>query len=127
MPALLTRMSSLPNVSSGGRDGGGPVGLAGDVVVQVPAVLVAELVGDGLAEVVEHVAEDDLRAFGDEVPDVGLAHAAGAAGDQRHLAVKSAHACAPSETEPSEPNACLVRITGRRAIPGCGSPCSDVA
>src|SRR6516164_3000496 len=44
-----------------------------------------------VATVVQHVAEHHLGALGDKVPHVGLAHAPGAAGDQRDLPVEPAH------------------------------------
>ena len=72
-------------------DRGGPVVLAGDVVMGVPAGLLAELGRHRRALVVSHVAEHHPGALGDEVPHVGLAHAPGAPGDQRDLAVEPAH------------------------------------
>jgi hypothetical protein len=46
----------------------------------------AELVGDGLTAVVEHVDERDRCPLGDELPGDGGAGPAGSAGDQRGLA-----------------------------------------
>ena len=55
-----------------------PVVLAGDVEVEVAGV-VAELLGDELAVLVEHVAQHDLRPLGHEQPGLGRALAPGAA------------------------------------------------
>src|SRR6266702_3385435 len=80
----------------GGRHRHGPVILAGDVEVQVPAGLLAQLGRYVLALVVPHVAKDHPGALGHEVPHVGLAHAPGAAGNQRDLPVQPPHP--PSRT-----------------------------
>ena len=58
--------------------------------------VVADVLGDGLALLVEHVAEDDLRALFDEHPHLGLTLAACPTGDDRHLAVELAHLVSPS-------------------------------
>ena len=91
MPALFTSTSSRPKASIASATAAAQSVFAGDVVVQVPAGLLAELGGHVAALVVEHVAEDHPRALGDEVPHMGLAHAPGAPGDQRDLAVEPAH------------------------------------
>jgi hypothetical protein len=59
----------------------------------------------GRAPVVQHVAEHHLGALGDEVPHVRLAHAPGAAGDQRDLPVEPPHGLLHTQ----RPNACLAR------------------
>src|SRR6266567_5820766 len=100
----------------GQADRGGPVLLAGHIVVYVPAGAGAELAGDGLPPLVEHFAEDDLRALGGEVPHVRLAHAPGAARDQRDLAVESAHAVrswGPSAVSAEIPVPTRVQVTKR--------------
>ena len=105
-PALFTSTSSRPKASSVAATAAAQSRLAGHVVVHVAAGRFgAEPGGDRRAPVVEHVAEHHPRALGDEVPHVRLAHAPGAAGDQRDLAVEPAHG--PSRS--AEPNACLVR------------------
>ena len=72
-----------------------PFVFAAHVVVEVDGV-VAEVGRDLLAEIVEHIAEDDLGAFRDEQPHVLLTLAARAAGDDRYLAVQPAHGVPPS-------------------------------
>ncbi len=123
MPALLTRTFSGPNVVRRRSHRRRPVVLAGHVLVDVAAVVLAQLIRQRLALVVQQVTEHDLRALGDEVPRVRLAHAPRAARDQRDLPVQTAH---PQPLRPhrqplprsavSVPNACLVRVTGA----GCG-------
>jgi hypothetical protein len=54
-------------------------------------------VGDRPAAVVEHVADDHLRALGGEVPGVRFAHAARAAGDESNLAVETSHRGPPTK------------------------------
>ena len=68
-----------------GVDDGGPVRFAGHVVMAVDG-RVAEVLGDGLALLVEHVAEDDLGAFGDEQPGFGFSLTSGRSADQGHFA-----------------------------------------
>ena len=60
------------------------------------------VVGHGLALVVEHVADDDLRALGDEAPRLGLTLTPRPPGDERDLPVE---ATAPSGLlRPDEPH-----------------------
>ncbi len=90
MPALFTSTSSRPGLHRQ-RGRRGPVVLAGDVVVQIAAGLLAEPGRHVPALVVKDVTEDHPGALGDEVPHMGLAHPPGAPGDQRDLAVEPAH------------------------------------
>jgi hypothetical protein len=59
--------------------------LSSHVEVEVDG-FVADVFGYRLAQVVQNVAEVDLRPFLDEQPDLGLPLSPRTAGDQRHLA-----------------------------------------
>jgi hypothetical protein len=85
-----------------------PVRLAGHVVVDVPADLRAELVGDGGAAVVKDVAEHDLGSLGGEVPDVRLAHPLAPPVISATLPF-SRPMPSPVRCRRQRPNACLVR------------------
>ena len=61
-----------------------------DVHLDEPHVA-AEVGGQFPALFLQDVAEDHLGALGEEAADMGLAHPARTAGDQRHLAVESTH------------------------------------
>ena len=126
MPALFDQHVEPAEDFHRQGDRGGPVAVAGDVVVGVPAGLLAEPGRHRRALVISHVAEHHPGALGDEVPHVGLAHAPGAARDQRDLAVEPAHG-PPCTKDPctkktlqrlctnvpgpkfAAPNACLAR------------------
>ena len=85
MPALLTRMSTPPNVVDRGGDDALPVVGLGDVEMYVTG-RVANVFGDRFAFGVKDVAEDHLGALVDECPNVRGAHPAGAAADDGNLA-----------------------------------------
>ena len=92
-PALLTRMSSLPNSLIGEVDGGGPVLLPCYVQVHIFGLRADCIHGrDGLSSaIIEHIADHHLGA--------GLCHqlggfsanAASGTGDQGNLAIKTIH------------------------------------
>ncbi len=90
IPALLTNTSSEPNRDTASATAAIPVLLPAHVQVEVDGV-VADVLGYRLAQVVEDVAEDDLRPFLDEQPHLGLPLAPCPAGNQRHLASQSVH------------------------------------
>ena len=79
-------------------DHGGPLGLLGDVEVEVSGVAarVVDAVGDQLALGVEHIGEHDRCTFLREEPRLRLALSARAAGNQRHFAIELAHDPSPS-------------------------------
>jgi hypothetical protein len=89
MPALLTSTSSAPKRSCTVRHHGGPVGLAGHVVAQEQRALAqhrppAARPPASLRSVITTRAPSRASRS-----DGFLAHAAGPAGDQRHLALQS--------------------------------------
>ncbi len=94
-PALFTSTSSLPKTSTARATAAAQSSSLVTSWWSVPAGLLAEPGRHGRAPVVQHVAEHHLGALGDEVPHVRLAHAPGAAGDQRDLAVEPAHGPSP--------------------------------
>ena len=69
-PGVVDEDVELAESLHSGRHGVGPVGRAGHVVVDVAADVGAQLVGDELSLVVEHVADDDPRPLGGEDPGV---------------------------------------------------------
>ena len=91
MPALLTRMSTLPYLSERRLDCGFPGLGAGDVGVDVDGLAagVFDLAGDGLALVVEYVGYDDLGALAGEQAGFLGAHATGGSRDYRDFAFQS--------------------------------------
>ena len=86
MPALLIRTSGVPNSSIVVASAACQSSSTRDVEVHV-AARVAEAIGGGLALVVEHVADDDPCALVDEQLGFGRTLTAGAARDQRDLAL----------------------------------------
>ncbi len=78
----------------GGGDGGLPVVLPAHVEMDVPR---ADLLGEGLALVVEDVGDDHPCALGGEQPGLLLALAARGAGDDDDPSVELAHVRPPSQ------------------------------
>ena len=88
MPALLMRMPMGPTVVVHVLHDARPRILVGDVERVVGD---AEFVGKCATLVVEHVGDDDLRAFRTHEACVCCAHAACAAGDEGDFSVELAH------------------------------------
>ena len=89
MPALLTRMSSVPNASFGLREEAADVGLLGDVGLDGDglAALAGDLGDDAVGPLLAGgVVDDHRRPFGGEVLRDRRPDALGRAGDDGDLA-----------------------------------------
>ena len=94
MPALLASTLTGPEALLRVLDQRGPRRLVAHVVVhEVHALPERELVGERLARLLGDVGDHDLRALGDERPDDAGTLSLRAAGDDRDLAVETAHEC----------------------------------
>ena len=94
MPALLTSTSSPPKRSTPCATTASHASSSDDVVADERHA-VAELGGERLAQLGEHVGDDDLGALGREQAHLGLALPPRATGHDRHLAVQPTHADPP--------------------------------
>src|SRR5262249_36782218 len=100
-----------------------PVVLAGDVQVDVRrlAAVGADLGLDLLALVVEHIAEHDRRALGNEHAPFDRALSTGATADQRDLTVEPSHASLLARIRATEDwlsaNRCTPRFPFRARTP----------
>ncbi len=91
MPALLTRMSRRPNLSTVAADHGLPVVLVGHIQAQENCIL-ADRIGHRLAILLIQVGHHHPGALAREQDGVCLAHTTGAACDDCHFTGDSAHA-----------------------------------